>query len=342
MLEPYASWLRSQPKVTVKQNQLVAGYVQVFPEFRSDGNLRAMVKEALVRLAAEGVLRLPAGKSGWDAFGSSRLPLWVSVIRERVQRPDFSDVSWLPELSFAIKVLRGTQLEKLRVINQFLIEHRKALTIVLPYRERALEIFGDEKAFDGAVRGDYLYGKVPLSVIGACNPDPPLAREDFNEASGPLLVLENHHTYWSMLQWNRTTSRYRSIGYGSGNTIVKSTGAILDALERSGASHVEYFGDLDPTGISIAASLSENLQAAGGPSLKPAAAFYRWMLQNGLRKPMGEDKRTLVGTSLDWFEPALRETVEALFTERKWIAQESLSLRVLHSQDSQRALDRWL
>jgi hypothetical protein len=333
MLERYSAWLRDQPKAVIEQTQLVAGYAQVFPEFRADGNLRARVKDALDELAKSGVVKLPVGREGWEVLGTPRLPLWVSVVREKAAKPDYSDVNWLPELSFATKVLRGAQLEKLKVLNQFLIENRKNLTVVVPYRERALEIFGDEKAFDGAVKGDALYGKIPLSVISACNPEPPLAREDFDEAEGPLLVLENHHTYWSMLQWNRKALRYRSIGYGSGNTILKAAGAILDALERSGATGAEYFGDLDPTGVNIAATLNRHLEAAGGVALKPATLFYQWMLQNGLRKSLGEDKRALVETSVDWFEPSLRSDVRALFEGQKWIAQESLSLRVLHAQD---------
>ncbi|QBR02472.1 hypothetical protein [Paraburkholderia pallida] len=333
MLERYSAWLRNQCKTVVEQKQLVAGYVQVFPEFRADGNLRVRVKEALDELAQSGVVRLPVGKGGWDVYGAPRLPLWVSVVREKVVKPDYSGVNWLPELSFATKVLRGAQLEKLKVLNQFLIENRRSLMVVVPYRERALEIFGDEKAFDGAVKGDMLYGKIPLSVICACNPEPPLAREDFDGAHGPLLVLENHHTFWSMLQWNRVALRYRSIGYGSGNTILKSARAILDAIERSGATYAEYFGDLDPAGVNIAATLSKSLQAAGGTGLKPATTFYQWMLRNGLRKQLGEDKRALVETSIDWFEPPLGEDVRLLFADQKWIAQESLSLKVLHTQD---------
>jgi hypothetical protein len=136
-----------------------------------------------------------------------------------------------------------------------------------------------------------------------------------------------------MLQWNRDALRYRSIGYGSGNTILKSAVAILDALERSGATGAEYFGDLDPAGVNIAARLSRNLQAAGGAPLAPAFAFYRWMLENGLRKPLAEGKRALVETSADWFGPTLCNDVRSLFAEQKWIAQESLSLKVLHRQN---------
>jgi len=332
MLEPYAQWLKAQPKSRFEQNELTAGYVEVFPEFRSDGNLRARVRAAVDALAERGVLRLPATRSGWDAYGTPKLPQWAILVREKVEKPDFSSVNWLPELSFATAVLRASQLEKLKVINQFLIERRNQLTVTLPFRERALEIFGDEKAFDGAVKGDLLYGKIPLSVIGACNPEPPLAREDFVGSSGALLVLENHHTYWSVLQWNREALRYRSIGYGSGNTILKSARAIGDALVRSGAPYAEYFGDLDPTGVYIASMLDRGLREQGSPSLQAAGPFYRWLLANGRRRPLGDDKRIRVGSTVEWLPPDLLEGVRLLFEAGQWIPQESLSLSVLQSE----------
>jgi len=254
------------------------------------------------------------------------------VVREKVEKPDFSAVNWLPELSFATGVLRASQLEKLQVINQFLIERRHQLTVTLPFRERALEIFGDEKAFDGVVKGDLLYGKIPLSAIGACNPEPPLAREDFVGSSGALLVLENHHTYWSMLQWNQEALRYRSIGYGSGNTILKSARAIGDALARSGAPYAEYFGDLDPTGVYIASMLDRGLREQGSPSLQAAGPFYRWLLANGRRRPLGGDKRISVGSTVEWLPPDLLEEVRLLFETGQWIPQESLSLHVLQNE----------
>ncbi|KMZ13504.1 hypothetical protein BHUM_01379 [Candidatus Burkholderia humilis] len=116
---------------------------------------------------------------------------------------------------------------------------------------------------------------------------------------GPMLVLENHHTYWSMLQWNRKARRYRSIGFGSSNTIVKSARAMVDALALSGATHLEYLGDLDPSGVSIAATIDRNLHAAGGISLVPAKLFYEWLLDHGVRRLLTDDKRAPMNGSLE-------------------------------------------
>jgi len=332
LLDAFSQWLREQGRSQIEQAQYMEGYYHAFPEYRSDGGVRLRVLEALQALQKSEVLRLPVGKGGWDPAGNPRLPRWVTVVRERQVRPDFSSVNWLPALSFAVNILRSSQLEKLRVVNKFLIERSGELSLLLPFRERALEIFGDEKAFDGMVKDGMLFGQIPLAVIGACDPEPPFARQDFLNVAGPMLVLENHHTYWSMSQWNRKALRYRSIGYGSGNTIVKSARAMLDALELSGATHLEYLGDLDPAGVSIAATIDRNLRSAGGGGLTPAKMFYQWMLDHGKRRPLTEDKRTVAGSSIEWFEDAMREQIEALFKSQCWVPQESLSLRVLFEQ----------
>ena len=139
------------------------------------------------------------------------------------------------------------------------------------------------------------------------------------------------HT-WSMLQWNREALRYRSIGYGSGNTILRSARAIGDALARSGALYAEYFGDVDPTGVYIAAMLDRDLREQGSPALQTAVPFYRWLIANGRRRPLGGDKRISVGRTVEWLPPDLREEVMFLFDAGQWIPQESLSLHVLQNE----------
>jgi hypothetical protein len=79
------------------------------------------------------------------------------------------------------------QIDVLACVNAFLIANRGKLGTTVQNRERALQIFGDEKYLDGAVAGDLLYGHLPLSVIGACNPEPPLPREDLAVPGKPLL-----------------------------------------------------------------------------------------------------------------------------------------------------------
>src|SRR5439155_25487709 len=115
---------------------------------------------------------------------------------------------------------------------------------------RALEIFGDEKFLDQRVRDNALFGgRLPLSTLGTfCVPLPLPARTA--EAPGrPLLVVENHHSYWSFGQWNVTARRYAAVVYGSGRAFASSGRALRQVVEQTQASHAEYFGDIDPVGV---------------------------------------------------------------------------------------------
>ncbi|KMZ13503.1 hypothetical protein BHUM_01378 [Candidatus Burkholderia humilis] len=117
MLETFSEWLRTQGRSQIDQADFMEGYYHVFHEYRSDGRVRLRVMEALQTLQHSGVLRFPIGGVGWDSTGNPRLPRWVVVSRQRQAKRDFSSVNWLPELSFAVNVLRSSQLEKLCVIN---------------------------------------------------------------------------------------------------------------------------------------------------------------------------------------------------------------------------------
>lgn len=332
LITRYREWLHAQRGTRHAQEALLRGFANAFPEHAGTGEQRARLLAILEALQVEGVLRLPSTKSSWDATGNPRLPKFITLIRERPRRKDFATVAWVPELAvIAHHAKRDSQLEILEQLNRFLVEHRGRLSRLVPYRERALQIFGEEKSLDGIVKGDLLFGEIPLSVIGACHPEPPLAREDFAISAAPLLLVENHHTYWSLLQWNAVAQRYASIAYVAGNTFAKSARAIVDALRRSKTPCVEHFGDLDPDGLRIAASMSTELAKLGSQPLKPAKDFYRWLLQHGHRKPLKSQAAVTAG-AIDWLGGDTGEQTHELFKARLWIPQESLGLDVLMNE----------
>lgn len=329
-LADFQAWLEARSRVRVPLEDLLRGFAETCPEYPG-GDRRTKLGEALGVLGREEVLRLPgSARANWDSVGSPPLPKFVTLLREKAQRPDFTGMAWVPELSFAVNVRQTRQLDVLARINAFLIANRGKLGITVPYRERALQIFGDEKHLDSAVAGDLLYGRLPLSVIGACNPEPPLPREDFAAPGKPLLLVENHHTYWSLLQWNTTALRYAAIAYGAGNTIMKSAAAVLAALRQSRASHIDYFGDLDPAGLAIPVGLNAGLAVLGAEPVRPAADIYELLINKGVRRPLGDGKRLVVGEAeLAWLPESLRVRVQAVFNAGEWLPQEGVGLALL-------------
>jgi len=279
-------------------------------------------------LQGAGLVSYSNARSAWDTVGSPQLPRTVTIVRVAPSLPTYDHVSWVPDLQFAVGVTRRDLLEKLATVNAFIIANRGRLSLRVPYRERALEIFGDEKFFDGAVSNNNLWGKLPLASIGAYNPEPPLPREDFSEAQGPLLIVENVHTFHSLVTWNSKTLRYRSIAFGSGLGVTRAPQAVLFAMERSGSVGIEYFGDLDQEGLDIAMLLQRRLSALSEIAMTPAAHFYAELLEFGRRRP-AEQGQVVSEACEEWFGDELANRVKSLFNEPAWLPQEGLSLEML-------------
>ena len=173
-----------------------------------------------------------------------------------------------------------------------------------------------------------LWDRLPLAAIGAYNPEPPLAREDCNASEGALLIVENLHTYDSLIRWNTQRVRYRSVAYGVGKAILNAVQAVLDAQVRSGATGVEYFGDLDPEGVEIATSLAKRLESHG-VRLRPARALYETLLLVGVERPLAGGELSVDAAT--WLGGDLAAQVDARFRRQRWLPQEGLSFRVMCS-----------
>lgn len=325
------AWLLEQDRGRFEQADLFRGFAAACPEYVGTGEQRARLLEALKTLEQAGQLRLPRTRAHWDPVGNPKLPAFAMLVREQLARQDFSHMAWVPELAaVATRARREDQLLTLRHLNEFLIENRGKLDCLAPYRERALQIFGDEKYLgNSAIKGDMLYGEIPLAVFGAMNPAPPLPREDFHVAGAPLLLVENHHTYWSLLEWNKTARRYTSIAYVAGNTFAHAGKPLADAVARSNATHAEHFGDIDPEGLRIPAAMSVEMQGCGLPALRPAVSMYRWLFEHGRRRDLAGGEATLSASAAGWCGRELSERAEKLFSEGQWIPQESLGLEQL-------------
>ena len=91
-----------------------------------------------------------------------------------------------------------------------------------------------------------------MSAIGARKIDYPLPyRPQPGASEQTVLIVENHHTFFSLAEWNMQSKRYAAVVYGSGAAITASGMALDEAMREVGAVDAEYFGDIDPEGLSI-------------------------------------------------------------------------------------------
>jgi hypothetical protein len=328
-LSEFLEALLSSQRKRVPLDELRRHYFSLYPDVQNSPDRGVLLLRALKELEADGAISLPAAGS-WEQAGSPALPLWItlkSAPRSNVS-VNHADVIWAPELGFWPE-LRPSQLSALRPINDFLLRRRGAFSLV-PIKERSLEIFGDEKRLDNMCTGDFLFrGRLPLSTLGCFRVPQPLPYRKVNTPGKPVLVVENHNTYWSFAEWNETTRRYTAVIYGGGENFRLTGRALRQAMHETKATSAEYFGDLDPKGLSIPVDFNRSVEP-GYPTVSAALPLYRWLLSNGVRREKPECATYVAGLAAAWLDAELAAELEAIWSAGRWLPQEALGTEQLH------------
>lgn len=319
--------LRAHRRRRVALDVLRQAWLGVHPEQVQHPERDALMLEALAQLAEEGHITLPAAGS-FQKFGNPRMPMFVTTSETVVAAvKNWSETSWLPALGFW-PLLANSERQAAAAINDWMLRRRGTAVMDVPLRERALEIFGDEKFLDLRVRNGALFsGRLPLSAIGAFQVAPPLPNRPADAPGRPVVIVENHHTYWSLAEWNVKAKRYASVIYGAGHAVASTSRALDEVLREVQGTSVLYFGDLDPEGVRIPL----RLRASGISSIEPDLELYDLALNFGLRK-------TGVGPSPDAIDclsrwiPTMAEAVKSVWDDGFRIPQESVGTELLHAQ----------
>ncbi|USX27258.1 DUF2220 family protein [Oxalobacteraceae bacterium OTU3CINTB1] len=313
-------------------DEVRAAFFSLRPEQAANPERNTCLLAELDEMAAANRILMPArAGENWEVRGSPRLPLWIQVVDEAAApgHENYSEVAWVPELG-CWPELKPTSLPAAKAINDFLLKRRGSLTLV-PVKERSLEIFGDEKRLDVLRIGNYLFGgRLDLATIGAFAVPFPLAYRSPKVAGLPILVVENHNTYWSFGEWNETMKRYSAVVYGVGEAFRNTEDALLQVLRDVGGVGVEYFGDLDPTGVEIPLLFNRSVRDRTA-TVAPAMNLYRWMLKFGCRRPLDGDAPQTSRESKSWFGAEVGAQVETLWSEGSWMPQEALGIEKLRS-----------
>ena len=322
--------LLSSPRKRVPLDELRRHYFSLYPDVQNTPDRGVLLLRALKELEADGAISLPATRS-WEQAGSPALPLWVTLKSSPRSKAsvNHADVIWAPELGFW-PALRPSQLSALRPINDFLLRRRGAFSSV-PIKERSLEIFGDEKRLDNMCTGDFLFGgRLPIAVIGCFRVPQPLPYRKVDAPGKSVLVVENHNTYWSFAEWNEATRRYTAVIYGGGENFRLTGRALRQAMQETGASSAEYFGDLDRKGLSIPLDFNRSVEP-GYPTVSAALPLYRWLLANGVRREKPECATYVAGLAAAWLGAELAAKLEAIWSAGMWLPQEALGTEQLHA-----------
>jgi hypothetical protein len=309
---------RSRRRRRVRIDQVWQAFAAVAPELQGRATSRADLRAALDRLAERAAIELP--RTRWDETRDPPLPAYVSLPGSEAAPVDPRAVAWVPELRFVADLAAPPDLDALVAINAFLSTGGRERPRV-PARERSLELFGDEKRLDSLVRRSW-FERVGLALIRAEDVPPPLVWE--RGAPGrPILVVENHHTWFSFARWNADARAYGAVCYGAGKAFFR-TAPFLDFVRAEvGADRIEYFGDLDGEGLAIPArTWREDRRIA------PASRWYARLLELGTPGP-GDGEVPEDGIA--WLGPhgaAARELLGAGLR----LAQEAVGTECLRSE----------
>lgn len=222
-----------------------------------------------------------------------------------------------------------------------------------PKRERALDIFGsrtysgcfeaEEKAFD-ELSGPFFSDREALYELLQMYSAPPqiLTERLIPESDGYygrigdgdiLLVVENVTTCWSLIEALDGMGGH-AVGYvacGMGSSFLASLAGVK-MLRRGKIAKIRYFGDLDPTGLSIpAAAAEEALKDNDLPEVLPAVGLYDALLGIGTPLPRKERRLTTQQAAgrVRWLDPSHQAMVTALLCGEDRLAQEWVNLRHL-------------
>jgi hypothetical protein len=299
------------------------------PSTRTFLHRRQLLADTLAELAAAHAIDLPA-QASYDRTELPALPRFVTLPNQLPQPT--APIVWHPALSWAADAaITAAQRPMLEKINRWLFTSRGNL--VIPQRERSLEILGDEKALDRLqTTGLFGPGRLTLDLLRARRVTPPL--HTVHTGDGPvLLVVENSDTFDSLHRVLATkTTRVGLVAWGAGGAFEASV-LFINTLSHP-ISEIAYFGDLDAKGLQIPGNADRLSAAYGQPPVRPAAGLYSALQRVGTHQAGQPRLTAATATQLSsWLEPQHREWAVAGLVGGTRIAQEAVGLAYLTGSD---------
>lgn len=287
---------------------------------------RARVLAAIEGLAAANVAA-PSTKR--DVSGDPALPQFVLRPVPDVARISPERVLWHADLAWAARAaddraLTHRELVLLTAVNRWLPRRRG---LVVPIRERSLEVLNDEKVLEGLLGGRlFAPGRLSVGLLECRTCWPPVDQVVLGD--GPWLIVENYTTYRSVADWAADRGFDGRVVWGSGNQV----GTRLAALALAGVpcSGLFYFGDVDLGGFKVAKMALRRAGELGLGVLVPARGFYQLALNAGLRRPTGHSgSAELAAWAGTWLGGPLGVAAAEVVAAGQHIVQEHVGTEVL-------------
>lgn len=309
-------------RVRIQLSAVLVCWATACPELIGSARQHQGLAAALDELSELGMITLPA-KGSWDRSTRPPLPTFVTWPANRRQaRPaPWRTFAWRPELGWAGSqpTMTDATFDALVAVNRWLgVRHEDG---VVPMRVRSAEIFGDEKALD-RLTTTALFGPGRLSAeLLRCRRYPPPLVATKVGTGTTALVVENSDAYWMTLHAAEADAgNIGVVAWGSGTSILQSISALAELPGAVGK--IQYWGDLDPEGISIPARASTLAVSAGLPVVEPAVGLWSAM---AACRPQTRTAVDWSASSAAWLGPELWAATESVRVSGGRVAQEQVS-----------------
>jgi hypothetical protein len=237
--------------------------------------------------------------------------------------------SWATDLP-----LSAAQLDLLLAVNDWLRRTDGGKVPVVAAAERAYELIHDEKAFDSTPPrgGTRLWGpgRLTFRLLRCERICTPLTWESTTSViadSGPVICVENHATFRTLLRLLRAqeSPHWVAVAWVQGRNT-----APLESLPNLPftVTGLDYLGDLDAAGLSIASTACAIAERSGVPA-QPATDLWELLVRQPSRPENHAVNEADARRFSEWLPASIRDRACALLTSGRAIPQEALRFDVL-------------
>jgi hypothetical protein len=308
---------------------------EAFPHRPRGAEVRSWLLTALREAATRNVIKIPVehGKR-WDRTLQPPIPTSIDRIIAPPLPPnnEWRRFPWHPRLSWVadLKGITPEQEEFLRKVHKGLV--RGSFDELAPLMYRSLELTGHEKTLK-ALTKTVLFeeGRLSLDLLGCIPRIPPLVAETICDR--PIaIVFENIESFQVARNVLTAMSNppYGMVAYGGGRSFqqsIRNFGSMNRSIER-----IEYVGDLDRAGLSIAMAATKIALEQGFPPVMPARGIHHVMIQSSLNfdRPLGllnqkQDSDKHDEVIITWLPADIRQEVLMILRARRRVPEEVLS-----------------
>nr|WP_237434348.1 Wadjet anti-phage system protein JetD domain-containing protein [Dickeya dianthicola] len=340
------TWL-SRLESTINKHRLAAGKAArtVKAKVVLDEILRTHRQEALSHdtpeLLSQAIAQLlegdwraqPKREASWQPYWRG-LCLPNAFVYEGAVAPEKTtpNIAWHPWLAQRITgYITPPITERLQQLNAYLFHQTKCRKPLFPgelgHRERALLIFGDEKALDSMPPNGWKHVSLTLADMGAIRRAPPLPYESSGRPDLPAVIVENSDVYYRLCQLNRDQTRWSLVIYGAGNKVSGQAECVSQLLGAERVKQLLYFGDLDVSGLKIAHQLRRKLLDDYGISLQLDEWLYDELILNRLATPEGNanNEQFDFESLCDWMPRFVVREMKTLMASHQRLPQEGVT-----------------